>query len=289
MSYSEENTGQTVLFEHLSRSCFDHKNKCLIGFTILEDGNFYQTRYKLKPSVDRMFPVLKLENLDEKNYEKHLIWNSIVLSNKLKQLINLHQEEINNLPKFVSNNLVLDGKEDFVRIKDKLISGCNIFYQVPYSINQNKFKELESEQQANEKALELLTLFYNEVQTILLKELNHFNGFSSFCKKCNETFYLPLGEQLHSVIYDYKEILYLCPNCGTWEHKKVHLFDLPRSSTTEEKDFIGDIEDEDPEKRCPNCNEYMIHYEKYNPLAFNKMICPKCNELLEDEGPGIFN
>ena len=131
---------------------------------------------------------------------------------------------------------------------------------------------MEPEQQVNEKALELLTLFYNEIQNILLKELNHFNGFSSFCKKCKKTYYIPLGEQALSISHDYKMILYLCPNCGQWENKEVHLF---------EKDNL--------EKRCSKCNEYMNQYEKYNPLAFNKMICPECNKLLDDEGPGLFN
>ena len=275
MAYIEQNNedaGKEVLFEYLSRSCFDRGENGLIGFMILDDGNFFQIKYKLKPNLDSLFPVLEMKNLDKENYEKNFIWNSSVLSNKLKQLINLHQEEINNFPKFIANNLILDGKEDLVRIKDKIISGCNIFYHVPYTIDQNKLKQMEPEQQANEKALELLTLFYNEIQTILLKELNHFNGFSSFCKKCKKQYYISLGEQALSISHDYRMILYLCPNCGQWENKEVHLF-----------------EDADLEKCCPKCNEYMIHYEKYNPLAFNKMICPKCNKLLYDEHPGLFN
>lgn len=285
----EDNTGKEVLVEYFSRSCFNREKNCLIGFMILNDGSFYKTRYKLISNEPKLFPILELKNLDKKNYEKHLIWSSNILSLKIEKWINLHQEEIKNLPDSISNNCVLDGSEDIIRIKEKVIHGSNIFHQIPYIINEKTFNKLKPEQKANEKGLELLSLFYKELQDFLLKELNHFNGFKLFCKKCKKDYYLPLGEQVFSVTYDFKEILYLCPNCGTWEHKKVSLFGLPRFSTTKEKNLIGDIEEEDPDKKCSKCNEYMIHYEKYNPLAFNKMICPKCNQLLEDGGPVMFN
>lgn len=279
-----------ILFEYLSRSCFDSPEKSLTGFMILDDGSFLQTKYTSERNVDTFFSLAGHNNLDENNCEKHLIWSSQVLAIKLQKLIDLHQKEINNFPEFITNNLILDGDEELIRIIDKLIFGCNIFYQVPYMIDQYKFKNLSPEQQSNEKALELLTLFYNEIQTILLKEFNHFNGFSLFCMKCKKHFALPLGEQVLSTLYDFKEIIYICPNCGTWEHKKVHLFNLPGlPGMRNKKREIDNIEDEEPAKKCANCNELMSHYEQYNPLVFNKLMCPDCNTLLEDEGPIIFN
>ena len=90
-----------------------------------------------------------------------------------------------------------------------------------------------------------------------------------------KSFSIPLGEQALSVTYDFRDIVYLCSKCGTWEHKTIPLFKLPGfSDKRNEKRELDNIEDEETEKRCPKCNEYMIHYEKYNPLAFNKMICP---------------
>ena len=281
--------GKNILFEYLSLGCFDRE--CyLIGFMILDDGSFFHTKYKIRKNLDTLFSFADFKNLDEENYEKHLIWSSNVLANKLQKLIDLYQEQINKFPEFISNNLVLDGDEDLVRIKDKLIFGCSIFNQVPYVIDYNKYENLSSDQQSNEKALALLTLFYAEIKDILSKELNHFNGFSLFCKKCMNNFPIPLDEQVLSVTYNFRDIFYLCSKCGTWEHKTIPLFKLPGfSDKRNENRELDNIEDEETGKRCPKCNEYMIHYEKYNPLAFNKLICPECNKLLEDEGPCIFN
>ena len=166
----EGESGKTVLFEHLSRDCMDFSNNDLEGFTILDDGSFYETKYKVKPNDNMLFPVGEYKNLDERNCQRKLIFSSKKLAETINQFIVTHKEEINALPESLSNICVLDGDEDFVRIGDKLIEGGNIFYTVPYRINEITFKSLDSKGQKNEKGLELLTTLYDQIQKIVKEE-----------------------------------------------------------------------------------------------------------------------
>lgn len=166
----EGETEKTVLFEHLSRCCMDFTNNDLEGFTILDDGSFYETKYKLKPNDYNLFSLVDRKSLDEKNCQKKLIFISKKLAVVINHFIETHKEEINALPKSVSNTFVLDGDEDLVRIGGKYIAGGNIFYEVPYKINEITFKDLDSEGQKNEKALELLTALYAEIKKVVDEE-----------------------------------------------------------------------------------------------------------------------
>ena len=140
----EGKTKPKVLFEHLSRCCMDFTNKGLSGFTIFDDGFYYETTYKLKPNLDTFFSLVGLKQLDEKNYQRKLIFASKQLAETVNKFIESHKDEIKNLPKFINNSLVLDGNEDLVRIGDKSIPGCNIFYSTPYKINETTFKDVDS-------------------------------------------------------------------------------------------------------------------------------------------------
>ncbi len=83
-----------------------------------------------------------------------------------------HKKEFNSLTDFIipPNLLITDGDEDLVRIGDQIITGCNIFYSVPYKIDEDKFKQQDHESQKSEKAFELLTVLYSEIQKIVNKE-----------------------------------------------------------------------------------------------------------------------
>ncbi len=166
----EGETKPKVLFEHLSRCCMDFTNKDLSGFTIFDDGSYYETNYKPKTKNGNLFSSSKIKQLDEKNYQRKLIFTSEKLAETVNKFIEAHKDEINNLPKFINNSLVLDGNEDLVRIGDKSIPGCNIFYSTPYKINATAFKDLDSEHQKNEKALELLTTLYAQIQEVIDKD-----------------------------------------------------------------------------------------------------------------------
>jgi hypothetical protein len=165
----EGETARTVLFEHLSRGCLDSIDKELEGFMILDDGSFYETKYKPKPEVNGLFSELDPKKLDEKNYKKKLLFTSKELAETINHFTEIHKAEINALPKSISNTFVLDGNEDFVRIGDKSIAGHNIFYEAPYKINDEEYKKFDSERQKNENGLELLTTLYAEIKNIVDK------------------------------------------------------------------------------------------------------------------------
>lgn len=165
----EGETVKTVLFEHLSCCCMDTTKKELEGFMILDDGSFYETKYKPKPEVNGLFSELDPKKLDEKNYKKKLLFTSKELAETINHFTEIHKAEINALPKYISNIFVLDGNEDFVRIGNKSIAGFNIFYEVPYKINEEDFKKSNSKHQKNEKGLELLTTLYAEIKNIVDK------------------------------------------------------------------------------------------------------------------------
>ncbi len=121
-----------ILFEHISRDCMDFEEKSYTGFTVYDDGSYYKTSYKLKGNNENLFSNTEHRNLNEKNYKRTLIFTSKMLATTINKFLSAHYEEIKNLPESISNPFVLDGDEDIVRLSDKIISGGNLFYSVPY-------------------------------------------------------------------------------------------------------------------------------------------------------------
>ena len=162
-------TEKKVLFEHLTRRCFDSPKKGLHGFMILEDGSYYETKYKLKTDIDTALFFLRRKKFNENNHIKKIIFKSQNLADTINQFMKKHKKEFNSLSDFIipPNLLIFDGCEDIVRIGDRIITGCNIFYSVPYKINEEKFKQKDPESQKTEKTFELLTVLYAEIQKIV--------------------------------------------------------------------------------------------------------------------------
>ena len=166
----EGETKKTILFEYLSHPCLDFSACGLKGFTVYDDGSYFETTYKTNSKNDNLFSGLNIKKFDEKNYHRKLIFTSKKLAATISEFTVAHKEEIKNLPEHVSNYFVLDGNEDIIRVNDKLISGGNVFYSVPYKIDDSSLKNLNEEQQKNEKALELLTSLYAEIINIAKNE-----------------------------------------------------------------------------------------------------------------------
>lgn len=161
---------KSILFEHLSRQCMDFSNRGYTGFTVYDDGSYYRTSYKTKENNENLFSNTDHKKLNEKNYKRTLIFTSKKLATTINKFLSAHYEEIKNLPESVSNPFVLDGDEDIVRLSDKIISGGNIFYSVPYKSGDITSKGPYSLQEENDKALELITTLYAEIRNIVDNE-----------------------------------------------------------------------------------------------------------------------
>ena len=161
---------EAILFEHLTRPCMDFSGRGYTGFTIYDDGSYYDTIYKPKSNNKNLFSNSNIKKLDEKDYQRNLIFTSKELATTINKFLSAHYEEIKKLPKSVSNIGVLDGAEDIIRITDKIISGGNVFYTVPYEIDEIVCKSPYTLQEQNEKALVLLTTLYSEIRKIVEKE-----------------------------------------------------------------------------------------------------------------------
>lgn len=109
-------------------------------------------------------------------------------------------------------------------------------------------------------------------------------GCVMICKKCNINYHLFFGGGKLSATNNLKGVLYLCPECGIWGNKLVHISNELALLRNEDG-----YENEDSSKKCPRCNIYMVHYENYNPIMFKKMICPDCKSVLVDSGLLIFD
>ena len=161
---------KNILFEHLSRHCMDFSDRGYTGFTVYDDGSYYRTSYKTNGNTEKLFSSVNLKKFDEKDYKRTLNFTSKKLSTIINKFLSTHYEEIKSLPESVSNPFVLDGDEDIVRIGDKVVTGCNIFYSVPYKFEAITSKGPYYLDQKNEKALELITTLYAEIKKIVDKE-----------------------------------------------------------------------------------------------------------------------
>ncbi len=159
----------SLLFEHISRPCMDFSNNDYNGFTIFDDGSYYETNYKPRTKNGNLFSS-KITKLNDKSYKRTLIFTSKKLATTINKFFSAHYEEIKHLPESVSNPFVLDGEEDIVRITDKIISGGNIFYSIPFKEDNNSTNGPYSIPNETVKTLELLTSLYAEIKAIVDKE-----------------------------------------------------------------------------------------------------------------------
>ena len=159
----------SILFEHISRPCMDFSNNGYNGFTIFDDGSYYETNYKPKTPNGNLFSS-KLTKLAEKKFKRPFLFTSKNLATTINKFFSAHYEEMKHLPESVSNPFVLDGEEDIVRITDKIISGGNIFYSIPFKEDNNSTNGPYSIPNETVKTLELLTSLYAEIKAIVDKE-----------------------------------------------------------------------------------------------------------------------
>lgn len=137
------------------------------GIILYSDGRLC----KIMHPVTKKNGNIKLHfcSVDENKKEEELIFQSVEVAQKVKDILNLYKDRISKLPNYLENIHVLDGFEEFLRLGKVIVSGDNLFTEFPYVIDKEYLNELSDKKKENELALEFISKVYKEVQMAIGK------------------------------------------------------------------------------------------------------------------------
>lgn len=162
-----------ILFQYLYESCMKcdvDENDLRKGYAVYEDGSYYSVRERFSP------PNLTEEEKEELYYKNELrteleytlIFKSIELAIRISEIFSHFSDTIKNLPSKMNNHDVLDGAIDYLRLKNKSVSGCNILTICPYKrYDDFNHKYLDDKELKNEIGLENISKIYIEIQKVI--------------------------------------------------------------------------------------------------------------------------
>lgn len=174
---------EKILFQHLSEACMKcdvDENDLRKGYAVYEDGSYYSVREKFSPPnlSEKGKEELSYKNELKTELEYTLVFKSTELAVKISEIFSHFSDEIKKLPRKMNNHDVLDGAVDYLRFKNKSVSGCNILTICPYKRSDDfHHKYFDEKELKNEMGLENISKIYIEIQ----KVINEFKDNQLFC------------------------------------------------------------------------------------------------------------